>query len=206
MFLDPFAVASPIKNDPPLPSHSKIVTSVQHEPQLFVPPASPADQNNTGETVKKISELPRTNAPPLLGDNNSSISKPNPYSRSSAAGPRPMFPSNNQLYQTSSQPPISQVHFQSSLSPALSASSKNVDQASAGNFKPTNAAIPPSNIEFYQPVVPHWFYCKTTERCNIWCPFSYDDSAVLEQHFQAGMVVIFMFFIIIEWQYKCSQN
>lgn len=38
----------------------------------------------------------------------------------------------------------------------------------------------------YEPVQPHWFYCKEVEDKQIWMPFSVLDSAKLEEVYNSG--------------------
>lgn len=38
----------------------------------------------------------------------------------------------------------------------------------------------------YEPVQPHWFYCKEVEDKQIWMPFSILDSAKLEEIYNSG--------------------
>lgn len=38
----------------------------------------------------------------------------------------------------------------------------------------------------YEPVQPHWFYCKEVEDKQIWMPFSILDSAKLEEVYNSG--------------------
>ena len=194
--LDPFAsVTSPpsvTDHSTPPASNSKVVTSLQHEPQLFVPPASP---NNQSKTSSAPSENPVPPVPSISTSDTSNVSKANPYSRASAGGhrPRPMFPSNQQFFQTSSPNtsilPNIQPPYPGSTPPAPAMDmSKIVNQPSseAPSVGMTTPPPPPSNSQLYQPVLPHWFYCKNAERSSVWSPFSHADSSKLEMLFQAG--------------------
>lgn len=48
----------------------------------------------------------------------------------------------------------------------------------------------------YEPVQPHWFYCKVVEDKELWMPFSALDSANLEEVYNSGKIkVAFAFFL-----------
>lgn len=38
----------------------------------------------------------------------------------------------------------------------------------------------------YQPVQPHWFYCRRADSKDVWLPFSREDSERLEQALSTG--------------------
>lgn len=42
----------------------------------------------------------------------------------------------------------------------------------------------------YEPVQPHWFYCKEVEDKQIWMPFSVLDSAKLEEVYNSGKLCL----------------
>lgn len=168
---------------------SKVVTSVQHEPQLFVPPSSPKDHYITGEVVDKPTTTSGIiHAPSLLAGGSPIVSNANPYSRAATGGskPRPMFPSSSQFYQTSADYLLSSKP-SSPPSSFVEDSNKVSTHSSTENSQSFNVSSVP-NSEIFLPMVPHWFYCKSAECCSIWCPFSYHDSAMLEKCFQAGVV------------------
>ncbi|KAK3573524.1 hypothetical protein QTP86_026035 [Hemibagrus guttatus] len=90
----------------------------------------------------------------------------NPYSH---APPPPTFPS---APPTFTQPPPPQVP------PPPSGSNM------AGPVVPANPMMQfPSNV--YEPVQPHWFYCKLVESRSVWLPFSLLDSMRLEETFNS---------------------
>lgn len=39
----------------------------------------------------------------------------------------------------------------------------------------------------YEPVHPHWFFCKQVESKSVWLPFSIIDSLQLEETYNSGM-------------------
>jgi len=179
----------------PATSNSKVITSVQHEPQLFVPPASPVEVNKASvptraSPVPSVPSLPPNEAP--------NFPKSNPYSRAATGGhrPRPMFPSNQQFFQSPSAPPSSaspntQLPYHGTNPPVpIMELSKTANQPQPES--PTVATTtspsppPPTTSQFYQPVAPHWFYCKNAERSSMWSPFSLADSSKLELLFQGG--------------------
>ena len=194
-FTDPFAgvASSPMMEKSMQPTtNSKVVTSVQHEPQLFVPPSSPIEQNKpapaavSGPVPSSVTVSP---APPTEPGN---VPRANPYSRVATSGhrPRPMFPSNNQFFQASpapqAAPPTAQTPY-SSPGPLPGFVEPPQDMKSPPQVTPVATMTPPpTNSQFYQKVIPHWFYCKDAERSNIWSPFSQTDSSKLELHYQAG--------------------
>lgn len=49
-------------------------------------------------------------------------------------------------------------------------------------------AVPmmPYNYNVYEPVQPHWFYCKQVESKSVWLPFSIFDSLQLEETYNSG--------------------
>lgn len=44
----------------------------------------------------------------------------------------------------------------------------------------------PYNYNVYEPVQPHWFYCKQVESRSVWLPFSIIDSLQLEETYNSG--------------------
>lgn len=44
----------------------------------------------------------------------------------------------------------------------------------------------PYNYNIYEPVQPHWFYCKQVESKSVWLPFSIFDSLQLEETYNSG--------------------
>lgn len=44
----------------------------------------------------------------------------------------------------------------------------------------------PYNYNVYEPVQPHWFYCKQVESKSVWLPLSIIDSLQLEETYNSG--------------------
>ena len=180
-----------LDHETPPSSNSKVVTSVHHEPQLFVPPSSPFEPNKTSTTSSSSVPLSSPSDSPNLH-------KSNPYARGATSGhrPRPMFPSNQQFFQLSSTPltnasPNVQSSYAGSTPhpPAMETTTKNISQSlpeTPSALSVSTPAPPPSNSQFYQLVVPHWFFSKSAERSSIWCPFSQADSSKLDMLYQKG--------------------
>lgn len=55
----------------------------------------------------------------------------------------------------------------------------------AGPVVPANPMMQYS-YNVYEPVQPHWFYCKQVESRKVWLPFSILDSLQLEETFNSG--------------------
>ncbi|KAG7511581.1 SEC23-interacting protein isoform X2 [Solea senegalensis] len=55
---------------------------------------------------------------------------------------------------------------------------------SAGAIVPAGPMMP-YNYNIYEPVQPHWFYCKQVESKSVWLPFSIIDSLKLEETFNS---------------------
>lgn len=52
---------------------------------------------------------------------------------------------------------------------------------------PAVQAPPPFLLQSqYEPVQPHWFYCKEVEYKQVWMPFSVFDSSNLEEVYNSG--------------------
>lgn len=58
--------------------------------------------------------------------------------------------------------------------------------STAGAVVPAGPMMPLS-YNVYEPVHPHWFYCKQVESKSIWLPFSIIDSLQLEETYNSGM-------------------
>ncbi|XP_056252165.1 SEC23-interacting protein isoform X1 [Seriola aureovittata] len=56
--------------------------------------------------------------------------------------------------------------------------------ATAGAIVPAGPMMP-YNYNVYEPVQPHWFYCKQVESKSIWLPFSIIDSLQLEETYNS---------------------
>lgn len=49
------------------------------------------------------------------------------------------------------------------------------------------------NYNVYEPVQPHWFYCKLVESKSVWLPFSIIDSLQLEETYNSGYMKRYTF-------------
>ncbi|XP_020510113.1 SEC23-interacting protein isoform X1 [Labrus bergylta] len=56
--------------------------------------------------------------------------------------------------------------------------------SAAGALVPTGPMMP-YNYSVYEPVQPHWFYCKQVESKSVWLPFSFIDSLQLEETYNS---------------------
>lgn len=77
------------------------------------------------------------------------------------------------IFSFSPQPPPTQIQ-----APPPQAST-------AGAIVPANPMMP-YNYNVYEPVQPHWFYCKQVESKSMWLPFSIIDSLQLEETYNSG--------------------
>ncbi|KAG9341043.1 hypothetical protein JZ751_019797 [Albula glossodonta] len=73
---------------------------------------------------------------------------------------------------------------QTGLSPLTQGQASSIPPSSAGPLVPAGPMIP-STYTVYEPVQPHWFFCKRVESKNIWLPFSVLDSIQLEETFNS---------------------
>lgn len=96
----------------------------------------------------------------------SHLQQQNPYSLGSQAQPFPSVPP------TFTKPPP--AHMQAPP-PA---------QSTAGALVPANPMMP-YNYNVYEPVQPHWFFCKQVESKSVWLPFSILDSIQLEETYNS---------------------
>lgn len=90
----------------------------------------------------------------------------NPYALSS---PPQTFPPSGPTF---TKPPPTQI--QASPPPA----------STAGAIVPAGPMMP-YNYNIYEPVQPHWFYCKQVESKSVWLPFSIIDSLHLEETYNS---------------------
>ena len=66
-------------------------------------------------------------------------------------------------------------------------SSPTQQQALARPMGPSVQVPPPFLLQNqYDPVQPHWFYCKEVEYKQVWMPFSVFDSLNLEEVYNSG--------------------
>lgn len=78
------------------------------------------------------------------------------------------------LLYLSSQPPLTQV--QAPPPPA----------STGGAVVPAGPMMT-YTYNIYEPVHPHWFFCKQVESKSVWLPFSIIDSLQLEETYNSGM-------------------
>ncbi|XP_028844867.1 SEC23-interacting protein isoform X2 [Denticeps clupeoides] len=188
-------------------SGSDPFASIGHQP--FPPPVSssagPAPVSGPpvsqfGGTVYQ-NPVGRSTPPPSAGTPPPPQATPQPFnpyrhtptsSRASPYIPAPevqqtMSPHNYNAY---AQPPPAQT-----FPPAASAFSKPppppaqhpVPPAASTMTGPVVPANPmmPYTYNVYEPVQPHWFYCKQVEAKSVWLPFSIFDSLQLEETFNS---------------------
>ncbi|XP_072177332.1 triacylglycerol hydrolase DDHD2-like [Diadema setosum] len=73
--------------------------------------------------------------------------------------------------------PPPKMQFDASRPPPTASEVQHFNQTS------DSAGAGPRAGGFYQPIQPHWFYCKEMEKRSIWVPFSIFDSIKLEEAF-----------------------
>ena len=191
--------------------------SGHQEPMLFVPqstaPSSPVSQSASFPVISEAAVTGSSNngaSPPQPPQLNPTTNISNPYSLSGGSRSRPQYAANPQMFPTapsSSMPPmfapgqspsmsapptstpvIQPQTIQSTLPPSVSSQSimpPSFDQLASTPPPPTTNNNTQQNI--YQPLTPHWFYCKVlADNKSLWCPFSYIDSANLENAALSG--------------------
>ncbi|XP_056147292.1 SEC23-interacting protein [Lampris incognitus] len=136
-------------------------------PSTVPPPPSQTPQSSHNpyrHTPLSSKASPYIPAPELQPPTHSALQ--NPYSLGSptqtfhTAGP------------TFTKPPPTQM--QAPLPPA----------STAGALVPANPMMP-YNYNVYEPVQPHWFFCKQVESKSVWLPFSIIDSIQLEETYNS---------------------
>ncbi|KAM6916500.1 SEC23-interacting protein [Xenentodon cancila] len=131
------------------------------------PPQMQAQSHNPYRHTPSSSRAsPYIPAPEVLPPPSSHTPQQNPYSLSSAPQ---MFPSSPPTF---TQPPP--THIQGPPPPATT----------AGAIVPAGPMMQ-YNYNIYEPVQPHWFYCKQVESKTVWLPFSIIDSLQLEETFNS---------------------
>ncbi|XP_054655230.1 SEC23-interacting protein isoform X1 [Dunckerocampus dactyliophorus] len=136
-------------------------------PGTMTPPPAQVQQHSHNpyrHTATSSKASPYIPAPEVLPP--SQASQHNPYSVSS--GPQ-TFPPSGPAF---SKPPP--THLQAPPPPA----------------NPSGAVVPAGlsvqyNYNVYEPVQPHWFYCKLVELKSVWLPFSIIDSLQLEETYNS---------------------
>ncbi|CAJ1066588.1 SEC23-interacting protein isoform X1 [Xyrichtys novacula] len=120
----------------------------------------------------------------------------NPYRHTSASSrARPYIPAPEVLhpshtlqqnpYSLSSlpqPPPLSENTF--TKAPPTQLQTLPPPAASSGAIVPAGAMMP-YQYSVYEPVQPHWFYCKQVESKSVWLPFSFIDSIRLEETYNS---------------------
>uniref|UniRef100_A0A3B4F582 SEC23 interacting protein n=1 Tax=Pundamilia nyererei TaxID=303518 RepID=A0A3B4F582_9CICH len=138
-------------------------------PTTMTPPPpqmQPQSHNPYRHTPTSSRASPYIPAPEILPPTHTP--QQNPYLLSS---PPQTFPPSGPMY---TKPPPTQIQ---SPPPPLPATT-------AGAVVP---AVPmmPYNYNVYEPVQPHWFYCKQVESKSVWLPFSIFDSLQLEETYNS---------------------
>ncbi|XP_053548631.1 SEC23-interacting protein isoform X2 [Bombina bombina] len=157
-------------NTPPQASSSVFPPSSQYCPPSSTYTAPPTCSSQTGYNPYR---------------HNTQSSRTNPYL------PPPQLQDQVLGHSTSAQafaPPPSQIYQSPSVSlppPPKAAPPLLPTPPVAQSFpRPAGALVPPPPTfmqNLYEPVQPHWFYCKQVEGREIWLPFSVYDSVNLER-------------------------
>ncbi|XP_039599588.1 SEC23-interacting protein isoform X1 [Polypterus senegalus] len=180
----------------PSPGHNTLPKTVPPaQADHVLPPAFP---QSTGPEVLVGSSPPSSAMPPLPGS--SQQAGFNPYRHTPQSSKANPYLAPPQLQQSQAQQQQQQLPFlppstsvppsQSYLTPSVPPTQAPVmhnPQLSAPPAGPVISAPPmtPYNYNVYEPVQPHWFYCKQVEQKHIWLPFSFMDSAQLEEVFNS---------------------
>ncbi|GAA6232568.1 SEC23-interacting protein [Lates japonicus] len=128
------------------------------------PQMQPQSHNPYRHTPTSSRASPYIPAPEILPPTHTP--QQNPYSLSS---PPQAFPPSGPTF---TRPPPTQI--QAPPPPATT----------AGAIVPAGPMIP-YNYNVYEPVQPHWFYCKQVESRSVWLPFSIIDSLQLEETYNS---------------------
>ncbi|XP_030603668.1 SEC23-interacting protein isoform X1 [Archocentrus centrarchus] len=136
-------------------------------PAAMTPPPpqmQPQSHNPYRHTPTSSRASPYIPAPEILPPTHTP--QQNPYSLSS---PPQTFPPSGPVF---TKPPP--THIQGPPPPATT----------AGAVVPAGPMMP-YNYNVYEPVQPHWFYCKQVESKSVWLPFSIFDSLQLEETYNS---------------------
>ncbi|XP_019737618.1 SEC23-interacting protein isoform X1 [Hippocampus comes] len=178
------SVPSSVNMAPLMPPSSQLNTTspvfgstVYHSPMgRHTPPPStmttpppqmqPQSHNPYRHTATSSKASPYIPVPEVLPQ--SHASQHNPYSVTSGSQ---SFPLSGPTF---TKPPPAHVQAPPPLPPA----------------NPAGAVVPAGpmmqyNYNVYEPIQPHWFYCKLVESKNVWLPFSIIDSLQLEETFNS---------------------
>ncbi|XP_018536501.1 SEC23-interacting protein [Lates calcarifer] len=129
----------------------------QMQPQSHNPYRHTPTSSRASPYIPAPEILPPTHTPPQ-----------NPYSLSS---PPQAFPPSGPTF---TRPPPTQIQAPAPPPPATT----------AGAIVPAGPMMP-YNYNVYEPVQPHWFYCKQVESRSVWLPFSIIDSLQLEETYNS---------------------
>ncbi|XP_063347281.1 SEC23-interacting protein isoform X2 [Pelmatolapia mariae] len=146
----------------PMGHHTPPPTTMTPPP----PQMQPQSHNPYRHTPTSSRASPYIPAPEILPPTH--MPQQNPYLVSS---PPQTFPPSGPMY---TKPPPTQIQGPPPPLPATT----------AGAVVP---AVPmmPYNYNVYEPVQPHWFYCKQVESKSVWLPFSIFDSLQLEETYNS---------------------
>ncbi|XP_022599457.1 SEC23-interacting protein [Seriola dumerili] len=144
----------------PMGRHTPPPTTMTPPP----PQMQPQSHNPYRHTPTSSRASPYIPAPEILPPTHTP--QQNPYSLSS---PPQTFPLSGPAF---TKPPPTQIQ-----APPPTA-------ATAGAIVPAGPMMP-YNYNVYEPVQPHWFYCKQVESKSIWLPFSIIDSLQLEETYNS---------------------
>ncbi|KAG5831510.1 hypothetical protein ANANG_G00304460 [Anguilla anguilla] len=132
-------------------------------------PAPPVSQFSPAVTTRRLRGNPYRHTP-VSSRANPYLAPPNcssTMSRSSTPASPPRPPSAAPAFSQPGMPPLTQGP------PSI-----------AGPLVPAPPTIP-YTYAVYEPVQPHWFFCRHVESKNIWLPFSVLDSVQLEETFNS---------------------
>ncbi|XP_076599003.1 SEC23-interacting protein [Chaetodon auriga] len=144
----------------PMGRHTPPPTTMTPPP----PQMQPQSHNPYRHTPTSSRASPYIPAPEILPPTHTP--QQNPYSLSS---PPQTFPLSGPTF---TKPPPTQI--QAPPPPA----------STAGAIVPAGPMMP-YNYNIYEPVQPHWFYCKQVESKSVWLPFSIIDSLHLEETYNS---------------------
>ncbi|KAG7229944.1 hypothetical protein INR49_009664 [Caranx melampygus] len=144
----------------PMGRHTPPPTSMTPPP----PQMQPQSHNPYRHTPTSSRASPYIPAPEILPPTHTP--QQNPYSLSS---PPQTFPLSGPTF---TKPPPTQIQ-----APPPAATT-------AGAVIPAGPMMP-YNYNVYEPVQPHWFYCKQVESKSVWLPFSIIDSLQLEETYNS---------------------
>ncbi|XP_057704479.1 SEC23-interacting protein isoform X2 [Corythoichthys intestinalis] len=174
---DPFASIGQLPCPPPS-SSAAAITVYQSSMGRHTPPPStmtppppqmqPQNHNPYRHTATSSRASPYIPAPEVLPPSHAAhTSQHNPYSVPSGSQ---SFPLSGPTF---TKPPP--THMQSPPPPPANP---------AGAVVPTGPMMQ-YNYNVYEPIQPHWFYCKLVESKSVWLPFSIIDSLLLEETYNS---------------------